>query len=90
MRQRQRWLTVPLMFSALALFSISAWAERGGGGGGVGRPAQAGGSSHPAGFDKGEKKGWKGESHPPGWTKGKKKGWKKKETNHPPGWEKRD
>ena len=83
MRQRQRWLTVPLMFSALALFSISAWAERGGGGGGVGRPAQAGGSSHPAGFDKGEKKGWRGESHPPGWKRGKKKGWDGKDK--PPG-----
>ena len=76
MRQWQRWLAAPVMLAALALFPISAWAERGGGDHvGGGRPAQAGGSSHPAGFDKGEKKGWKGESHPPGWKRGKKKGW---------------
>jgi hypothetical protein len=29
----------------------------------------------PAGFSKGEKRGWKGESTPPGWAKGEKKGW---------------
>lgn len=86
MRQWQRGLVVPMTFAVLALFSISAWAERGGGGSGHaggGRPAQAGGSSHPAGFDKGEKKGWKGESHPPGWRRGKKKGWDGKDK--PPG-----
>ncbi len=30
----------------------------------------------PKGFEKGEKKGWKGEKTPPGWLKGEKKGWK--------------
>lgn len=45
--------------------------------------AKAGGGSKPAGFAKGEKKGWKGAEAPPGWKKGKKKGWKEKEM--PPG-----
>lgn len=41
----------------------------------------------PAGFEKGEKKGWGESSVPPGWGKGDKKGWG--EASLPPGLEKK-
>lgn len=42
---------------------------------------ERGGDGRPPGFQKGEKRGWKGEV-PPGWERGKKKGWRKKARAH--------
>ena len=51
--------------------------------GGVTAFAREHGGTCPAGFKKGEKKGWGESKTPPGWSKGKKKGWK--EAGAPPG-----
>ncbi|MBI3314234.1 MAG: hypothetical protein HYZ83_08375 [Candidatus Omnitrophica bacterium] len=56
-----------LLMLGLVLSNTPVFAKPGGGGG-----HEGGG---PAGFDHGEKKGWKGEDVPPGWEHGEKKGW---------------
>ena len=61
-----------LLSAPLFLNGPSALAKAHGGGGGM-----------PAGFAKGEKKGWEGANVPPGWSHGEKKGWG--EAGIPPG-----
>ncbi len=71
MQKITRWLVLGLFAAGLTLNAMPAFAKHDGGGG------------NPAGFSKGDKKGWDGKSTPSGWSKGKKKGWDGKAT--PPG-----
>lgn len=75
MGAKMGWWIFLVTFSIFAGTSSAAWAKKGGG-------------EAPAGWSKGEKKGWEGESQPPGWSKGEKKGWKDKAM--PWGWFKKE
>ena len=69
-----KFIIVGLAVAFLSLGSNLAFAKEHGG-----HAKEHGGKEHggtvPSGWQKGEKKGWKGAGKPPGWSKGKKKAW---------------
>ena len=71
MKNKTVWIVMGLWVVMVCFDGTSAFAKgRGNSGSG-----DAGGGM-PAGFSKGQKKGWGDEKTPPGWSQGKKKGWR--------------
>ncbi len=74
MDKRIRWGTIAVLVASLwlggPLFALA-------------KERQEGAGPTPAGFEKGEKKGWQESEVPPGWGQGEKTGWGDREM--PPG-----